>query len=488
MKAAGVTLAALVIILFAGLRFVHLEADFPPGVSGSGDLYTDEGAYSSAAVRWVTTGQWRLEGDFNPAVNLPVYPLIQAVTFKALGLSLGHARLTSVILYLLLMAAVWALARRWAGPVTALIALLVMAVNFNAFAFSRLALLEVPMTLFVVLGLLAAARGGATGTVLAAAAFLLALLTKTAAGFALPVILLVLLWRPEPLTRRLAQAGLFCALTGLGLLAYYFVLVRGHLPDYQTYFMTNVLLRTQGGLWDLGRALVRIIWYGRQFDPVLYPLALLGAAGVLVVGGKLRRHPLFWISVVWIAAYLATLATQNYAPARFYLVLAAPVGLLLGLMIEHLARSGRRGAAGLLAGVVILALAVSGGRAVDYLRHPQYSWASMMRELHGLVRQDGRENPVILGHFANSLSLGTGLLSLNDHYTWKSSLPARLERYRPDYYVTLGGIEAPIRSVLERYGTVEPVRTWDVFHNYYTGEPVALYRLTRKSPLEASRP
>src|ERR1700727_2911172 len=74
--------------LFA-LHFPHLLADFPnnsPWMDYS--KYTDEGWYGNAAMRLHLTGHWYLHGDFNPAVALPVWPLLLTGLFHFTGVSL----------------------------------------------------------------------------------------------------------------------------------------------------------------------------------------------------------------------------------------------------------------------------------------------------------------------------------------------------------------------------------------------------------------
>src|ERR1700710_1588577 len=89
-----VTAILVFVSLLIALRFFHLDADFPLGISWSGDLYTDEGWYANAAIRDIVSGEWYLPGDFNPAVTLPVGQLLQRAAFGVFGLGLIPARLT----------------------------------------------------------------------------------------------------------------------------------------------------------------------------------------------------------------------------------------------------------------------------------------------------------------------------------------------------------------------------------------------------------
>src|SRR5215472_10011067 len=88
---AWVTFFVLMIVV-NGLRFVHLDADFPPGVTTSRALYTDEGLYSLNAIRASTGRSWYVPGELNTSINLPVGPILQLGVFRISGRSLIVAR------------------------------------------------------------------------------------------------------------------------------------------------------------------------------------------------------------------------------------------------------------------------------------------------------------------------------------------------------------------------------------------------------------
>ena len=53
------------------MRFVRLDADFPPGVTTSRTLYTDEGWYSGNGARIGTGQSWYIPGEMNVIIDLP---------------------------------------------------------------------------------------------------------------------------------------------------------------------------------------------------------------------------------------------------------------------------------------------------------------------------------------------------------------------------------------------------------------------------------
>src|ERR1700761_2743450 len=86
-------------ILLCLIRFSFLRADFPnhsPWIMDEAK-YTDEGWWASGAVRHFLLGHWEVAGDYNPAVAVPVWPLLLAAVFKFTGVSLLAARSVSVL-------------------------------------------------------------------------------------------------------------------------------------------------------------------------------------------------------------------------------------------------------------------------------------------------------------------------------------------------------------------------------------------------------
>src|ERR1700690_1229640 len=84
-------LLALVLCL---LRFAYLRADFPNHSPWMMDQskFTDEGWWASAAVRHFLIGHWQVAGDYNPAVAVPVWPVLLTVVFRFTGVSIVAAR------------------------------------------------------------------------------------------------------------------------------------------------------------------------------------------------------------------------------------------------------------------------------------------------------------------------------------------------------------------------------------------------------------
>ena len=150
--------------LLYGLHWVHLLADFPnytPYLDWA--KYTDEGWYGKAAMQSVLHGFWRVPGDFNTAVALPVWPALLWAVFKLTGVSVIAARTLALVVFGGDLLLVYALLRAsgarqaWAAG-----GVLLLAANSYLWAFSRLAILEPLLTLWTLASWLLA-HGGPAG-------------------------------------------------------------------------------------------------------------------------------------------------------------------------------------------------------------------------------------------------------------------------------------------------------------------------------------
>src|SRR5271170_7846073 len=155
----GVAGAGAVVVALLAAHFLHPQADFPnfsPWMDYA--KYTDEGWYGSAAVAYFVRGHWYVPGDFNPAVALPVWPLLEWVLFHFTGVSLPAARLLAISIFAGNLALTYALVRTQAQRWVAVLAMVLVASNAFLFCFSRLAILEPPVVFLLLLAWLLALR------------------------------------------------------------------------------------------------------------------------------------------------------------------------------------------------------------------------------------------------------------------------------------------------------------------------------------------
>ncbi len=466
------------------LHFVHLRADFPHDSPWNDwAKYTDEGWYGDAAIRHFVLGHWYLAGDFNPAVAMPVWPLLVAAVFAVTGVSLAAARALAVVVFGGMLLALYALLRQrvatgergrvqWAAPIAVLLA----CANPFLFAFDRLAIAEplvaalgVP-ALFLAGSLrpwwgqnnrwernrhLGAAAG--LGVILASLA-----LSKPTAVALLPAILYVL-WRVAGCqwgaALRIAVAPLAVGATLLA--AYYALLWRfGLLADYRYLFDANTYtsFRSDPFSWVVRMTL----WNGRFVGGWMFALFVLGMGAMALWRRRFFREPLAGALLLWAGTYLLLLGYHNNPQPRYYLLLAIPVIALLAMALEE-ALAWAAGESVLWRCVAISAVAVCVGSIAvpgiwqegEYLAHPDYSYLAAARGVATIVRADRRQSPWVLSVSGSELTLMTGLPSINDEFG-TLDLDERARQYRPGWYAAWNEMDDDKMDALREF--YRPVR------------------------------
>jgi hypothetical protein len=474
-EAALLLLASIFLILHA----FHLNADFPnhsPWMDWA--KYTDEGWYGDGAIRHFQRGHWYVPGDFNPAVALPVWPLLEAALFRFTGVNLVAARALTVGIFGLILTASYFLLHRWQNlsnpnpgksqiTLAPAIAVLLLAVSPFCYVFTRLAILEPLLILFTLLALLVASyvtsvQGSATsiGARLRHAMPILALglilpimvLTKTTAVFLFPAIAWILWARAGYSLRPFLRVGLpVVTLAAVIWLAYYGFVVRPQfLDDYRYLFSANGYtgMTPSTALSVLSDTLADGLWIGN----ILYPLGLLAATWALFLRPRLLRNPLIPALLLWSAGYTAFLAYHNNLQPRYYLVIAIPLTLLIPIVFSSLwnqtttqqdnpTRNSLRHLA--TAGIVV-ALAVltvtDARQTIHYVRTPDYTFTTAAARIRQIVAADRTHNPLILSISGSNLSLMTGLPSICDDFG-TMELAVRVQAYHPGWYVAWNQVD-----------------------------------------------
>ena len=264
--------------LAALIRGLFPAAD-PPSNPTVGVVWHDEGAWTHNARNRALFGSWTADA-WNPLYIAPVFTALEFASFATFGVGIRQARLVSEALgwlsVLLLALGVTRIAGRPAG----LIAAALLATNYVYVMWNRAALMETPMTAFVVASWYCytraeeSARWGWGAAAFALAAFF----TKASAAFfvaAIGIDTLVMLW----LGRRRAARTVMAAGIVFGLAALAFFVV----PNWQEYRFYNWQMSvTRKPSYTLDALVDRASWF-----PVLHDLftrmwftLLVGIAGV----------------------------------------------------------------------------------------------------------------------------------------------------------------------------------------------------------------
>jgi hypothetical protein len=494
----------LIAAVFYALHFVHLRADFPnhsPWMDWA--KYTDEGWYGDAAIRHYQLGHWYLPGDFNAAVPLPVWPLLELALFRVTGVSLTAARALTVVVFGLSLMCCYGLVRMWsggdadgrprgdagAGPgvgadpralsLAPAIAVLMLAVSPFCFAFMRLAILEPLLVLLTLAAMLVASiAGGASAEGWAgarrwrltgrAARWAVALglllpamvLAKTTGVFLFPAILW-LVWAASGYRVRpaLAVAVVACAVGAATWGAYYGLFVRPrYLIDYRYLFSANAYTGiTRDTLWSVIReTMMDVGWIGETLF-ALATVAVVGSLASLFIP-RLRSNPLIPSLLLWIFGYGAFLAYHANLQPRYYLVLAIPLTMLVAIAFDAvlgraLASSGERstesrGGAWVLhlaasaSGVALVVAAFNGAwQTIGFVLHPEYMWVDAAAQVAATVRAaEPGHSPLVLSISGSDLSLMTGLPSICDDFG-TMTLPDRIAAHKPGWFATWNDVE-----------------------------------------------
>jgi hypothetical protein len=508
----------------AALRFVHLEADFPNDSMWAIDQakFTDEGWWAGAAVMHALTGHWYVAGDYNPAVALPVWPLLLSAVFHFTGVSVIAARALNVAISLATLGLVFVLLQRHTrsgSGVPPLAAVLLLALSPFAFVFSRLAILDSLVIFEFCLSLLVASF--ATSRRIWALAILsvlvtLMLLTKTTSAVLIPSVFW-LAW--SSMGRKAAaflQVALAIAIVPAALIKGYAALASamGYGADYRYFFSRNAL-----GDFDWRQSFDTLIELGRNclsIDRVLYPLVLVILVLTLVWKRKLWSNHLFaasWLALAGQASFIFRLQ-DDYAP-RYFLVMLAPIVWIAALTLDELlahakaipippnseagmsdpvpssnSRHSDMSLVGLspfwnrssVAAVFLLsAMAVSatinGVMIEQFVAHPERQFYDAANSIRQIVRSNPEQNQVISGVSGTQISLMTGIPCINDAYGTQETA-GRFAKDQPGWFLAWTDLSSDAVARFSAF-RLEKVAAYPVFDD--PGRtPLILFKKVRR--------
>ena len=322
-----------ILALAALLRGLFPTAD-PPWNPSVGVVWHDEGAWTHNARNKALFGTWTADA-WNPLYIAPVFTALEFGSFKVFGVGIWQARLVSQALGWLSVLLLALGVARIGGRPAGLIAAALLATNYVYAMWNRAALMETPMTAFIVASWYCYARAeqSARWGWGAAAFALAAFFTKASAAFfvaAIGVDTLVMLWLGNRrAARTVIAAGVLFGLVALGLFVF---------PNWQEYRFYNWQMSvTRKPSYTLSALVDRASWF-----PVLHDLftrmwftLLVGIAGALGLLARWRaaaagERLLGW----WVALGAIELVLHDVGNERrfvfFIPALVALAALVLG--------------------------------------------------------------------------------------------------------------------------------------------------------------
>jgi hypothetical protein len=498
--------------IFFILHFLHLNADFPnnsPWVDWS--KYTDEGWYGDAAIRHVLFGHWYWPGDFNPAVALPIWPLLEVIVFRIFGVSAAAGRALTLCVFGVTLLATWLLLERHtrprsatsSRPLAASLAVLFLCISPFFYVFERMAILEPLLICLTLLALLTAShlhplsrrsskklssRPKAAHFAAAAerptvppappqkpTAFqtLHNLSPSIALGLLLPAIVLTkttgvalfpaiayMVWARAGYRLRTAIrfAILPAIMTAAIWLSYVFLIVRPHfLADYRYLFSANGYTGIE--LEPFATVILNTVSDGMWMGHILYPLFFVILAIGLFWRPRLFLNPLGPALLLWTAGYFTFLGYHNNLQPRYYLVVAVPITLLIALGLDTF-RDARSLTAKLVAAAAVLAIIIPDAvQTLDFVLHPTYTFRAAAEGIRNIVLADKAHPNLLLSISGSDITLMTGLPSIDDDFG-TMELVDRVKAYHPGWYAAWNELDDDKMDALAELYHVERVATF----------------------------
>mgnify|MGYP001099282251 CR=1 FL=1 len=151
------TRSILIILAVFGLlflmRFIHLDADPPADLSKESMGYmSDPGSYVINARNKIVLGQWEMD-MWNIMHVSPLPHYLTYLVFFVFGPGVGQMNLVPVLFSCLLLILMYFLFRKYADNKSALIGVVVLAINYQFTMFSRIAVRVMPQFFFAFLAL-----------------------------------------------------------------------------------------------------------------------------------------------------------------------------------------------------------------------------------------------------------------------------------------------------------------------------------------------
>jgi hypothetical protein len=313
------------------LRGADLISDSPPRLGDSGGYWADEGFWTHNARNEVLFGSSVLD-EWNNRYASPLTHWPTLWSFELFGVGLPQARIVPVILSFFSII----ILARGLGRNAALFGAFLFAWNILLVHFGRLALLEAPVILLLLIAwyTLSSPLPGPGRLFVAGLAMGFAVGIKLTVWNVVPAAFAALLLAPG--ARGRLSSCLFTAMGLFGAILIWLALVGKGLPlfwQYTTYYSS------QQAPW-IGRLVENIthpVLFSRfSATPLLLAAGFLTAACVLGALGQTQipRHIL--LCSFWFCLGVLYLDTLTYGPLRYYIPLLVPLVILTAWSLEKL--------------------------------------------------------------------------------------------------------------------------------------------------------
>lgn len=433
LRRTGYSVWLLAIVLLFLLHFRHLSADFPGSGWSDPSAFTDEGWYFNAAARHALTGHWYQPGDFNLAVDLPLWAAVAAGVFYFTGVSIVSLRILGLVLVGMGLVCSAFLVRRHGSPWVALLVLSFAVSSPFFFVFSRLFLMESALFFLLSIAMLLADMASPASSSLPRAGltlalgtlFVLMLLTKVTAVSLFPAVLCLLWYRLRRSPRIFVSSiAAIVAISAVGYGLYCIAVLNSRYRTDFTYYFSAASLShpfTLHGWMRNGLFTLQDLW---RYEPLLCVLA--------VVSLLLSLSPHFisiWSDSLFVASVLLVTCTtafvfwRGYHAPHYYFPITVPLAMIASLCLARLVRANRAPAK--LGSVAVAAIVLfSAWQTLALVRHPTFTFSNMANRVTAMVDQSLSSSRLLVAESGDQITLMTGLPSICDDF---GTIPLRDE-------------------------------------------------------------
>lgn len=483
-----IALLLIIIVVFAAVRFIDLEADFPIEVSASGALYTDEGLYARNALALELTGQIYIPGEYNTVINYPVYTAMQIIAFKIFGANLATLRGLSALCSLLATLFIFLLMHRRQGLRAAMLAAAMMLMNYRFLVYSRFGNMDIPTTLFISAGLCALLwHVGPLRTrqvILCGVIMFMGLLVKTNALAGAAAAGVVILLHEENWRRRLITAGVYVA-TLIACAAIYFVAVL--IPNWQDFRSVSgdvIDSRLTPGITAYFSTLLKVAMRGQlDIDWYFLPLALTFGPLLAIVAKPLRRDPVFLAGLAWLLLHLGLMAGLQYHPPRYFAAAVVPVSIVMAILIDRAMRSPRFAyGAGALLTILALQLKTNVSLTKNMFAQRRHTLIQTASAMKAAIDADKLERVFVISHSASTQLFAIKVQSIGEHLG-PASREEKITTHQPTHYIrhakNLDDPDDTVQAFTKLGYRLEPMGTYRLLRDEIEGRSMHLYRVVK---------
>ncbi len=465
-------------VIFLLLRFIHLDADFPEWLTQSGSIFTDEGWYANAAVRYFISGNWYLPGDFNPVTNMPVSQIIFHYSFSMFDLSLSVGRSTTALIFIFLSVLSSMLLYKKYGPLPAILCLTLMATTFTGFAFSRIMITGLIATFFVIsaIYIIRPIEANISHTrIFFSSLFIgVGMLTKTTMVFAVPVLFYLSWWHAKDNREFIKYflLSLFVLVIVVGGFNLYSKQI--YLDDYIYFSQLNFAARQHHGFVDWILNIPKVIVGLKAFGYYFIVINVLMIFSGFFVSRRFRKDPFVHVFLMYIILYMGLLSLVAYNPPRYYLPLLVPIILLSVISVFEIKIWIKDSIKPVSQKIIVLPMLlifsvslIESFKVVNYLTNLNYSYINMIRETKEIIESRGSDltSVLLFGANADTVSIETGIPAANSIIR-VDSVKNGLKTLKPDY--VLIDTDSDLASlVISGGGEILELKSWDVFGRHH---------------------